>query len=333
MLNQIISKHKVFIDNIGKVLCPKNISWGIYLLFAIGYWRYQHCLIVDSYSAYGISELTLICFLLIMSLLPVSISRRLKVKESVYPLAFLPSLLAMALVANETISIVSAIISVFLVGVAIIVIAKKPALKCDTVATTLVTWIIMLLTHFLIANTDEVTHYKHLVTKHIAAGEYEEALEVGKKSQSVDSTLFNLRSYAMMQQNTLSSKLFNYPMPKMPRLNINMATNEKQMQEIILCNLLLDKNLNTFIEVLKRYYPKQLTPPASIGKLPVHFQEGVYVYNSLSTSPIVSNTESNVAINYSDFTAERRKQDDSLTVKKQCKRLYDDTFFYYYFYM
>lgn len=327
MLPSFINKY-----DFSKIFCPRNISWGIYLLFAIGYWCYQHCLIANTYSGLGVSELTLVCFLLIMSLLPFSICQRLKVTGHFYPLAFVPSVLIMAIVANEAISILSVVISIALICGAIGIIVKKPIVKYNIVSSTLLTWIIILLLHSFIANTDEVTHYKHRVSKYIANGEYEEALEVGKKSQAVDSTLFNLRSYAMMQENTLSSKLFNYPLPEQPRLNINMATNEKQMQEIILCNLLLDKNLDTFIAVLKRYYPKILTPSASIGKLPIHFQEGVYVYNSLSANPINTNAETNVGINYSDFTAERRKQEDSLTVKKQCKRLYDDTFFYYYFY-
>lgn len=317
---------------INKVFKPEIISWAIYLIFIIGFWCYQHYLITDTFAAYGVSELTIVCLLAIMLLLPFSISRRLKIALPLYSLSFMPSLLILALLANESIGIASITLAIILLALTAVALWRHFTPRYPAIMSNLLVWIVMLMGHFIIADTDEVRHYHHTINHYIAQADYDAALEVGKKSKSVDSTLFNQRSFAMMKQNKLSTSLFNYPLPAKPRLNLNMATTDEQLQELILCNLLLDKNLQSFVEVLKRYHAPQLSSPEATDKLPLHYREALCVYNSQSTTPITNNTESNVAVNYSDFTAERFKQTDSLINKRQCKRLYDNTYFYYYFY-
>ena len=62
-----------------------------------------------------------------------------------------------------------------------------------------------------IGNTNAVYHYRMQTETLLADGEYQKALEVGKRSLESDANLLMLRMYALARENALGEKLFEYP--------------------------------------------------------------------------------------------------------------------------
>ena len=64
-----------------------------------------------------------------------------------------------------------------------------------------------------IGNHDAMFHYEVDAEHNILAGQYDKALEVGKKSQYASRTLTALRAYAMSRTGSMGELLFEYPQP------------------------------------------------------------------------------------------------------------------------
>jgi hypothetical protein len=62
-----------------------------------------------------------------------------------------------------------------------------------------------------VGNTNAVYHYRMQTETLLADGEYQKALEVGKRSLESDANLLMLRMYALARENALGEKLFEYP--------------------------------------------------------------------------------------------------------------------------
>ena len=60
-------------------------------------------------------------------------------------------------------------------------------------------------------NTNAVFHYRIKAEQLLANGQYQKALEVGKKSIESDADLLMLRMYALARENAMGERLFEYP--------------------------------------------------------------------------------------------------------------------------
>lgn len=324
------------------------MCWAVYLLCLISYWQYQHQLIIDTFAPYGAQRLTLICLLIVMALLPYSLSHKLHIDIHLYALCFTPPIILLTLIANEKISVAGIIAAILMGCVFLLLINKKgrlsltgyitgeknirfahvkSALRFRAVNSNL--WILILLMVYSItfSNTDELTHYHHAIRHYLDTQQWDKALEVGKQSTSTDSTLFGERAEALIMTNQLGEKLFSYPIPTSgAKISIIKPFTAKQMEDVLLCNLLLRRELGAFASALPKCYDLHSR------SLPKHYKEALVVYLSQSVSTSLVYTDVITEANYADFLTEKKKYNNSIEAYNMCQSLYGDTYFWYYFF-
>ena len=303
------------------------LCWGFLFMGIIGYWSFQHLLILNSYSYLGVSNLTIVCLLIIATLLPYSLARRCRLANEWYALAFCPSMLGLSVIANQHIGAATIITAALALTVCIVLAVKQPALRCHPVNSNLTILIVVSIISLCITDTDELTHNRNKLQHLVAAGKYEDALRVGTSSTATDSSVFNLRATALNHIHQLGSRLFNYPVPQS---NSNIAISSAprlsaaDTRDITLCNLLLSKDLSTFSKVLPQLYN------ISSDTLPLHYKEALVIYMSRSTNPSLSYANTLIETNYADFMAEKKKYPTASESKSKCYNLYGGTYFWYY---
>ena len=121
-------------------------------------------------------------------------------------------------------------------------------------------------------DTTDVQRYASRMEKLIARGDYQQALEVGKRSDKTNQHLMQLRIKALGHEHQLGDKLFLYP------LTGKGGQFVKQGGDYELCAYLIDKNLDSFVEVLPKYYKID-------DKLPRYYREALVQYNHLRSNP------------------------------------------------
>ena len=94
----------------------------------------------------------------------------------------------------------------------------------------------------------DVNRYANRMEQLMAKGDYQQALEVGEKSDKTSQRLTQLRIKALEHEHQLGDRLFCYP------LTGKSGTMAKQGGDYELCAYLIDKNLDRFVEVLPKYY-------------------------------------------------------------------------------
>ena len=216
----------------------------------------------------------------------------------------------------------------------------------------------------LAGNSNEVLHYRLRMETLLSDGNYSEALEVGNRSLATDESLTMLRIYALSRSKKLGERLFEYPLTGgseallpngkdvkcmiIPNSDItkflsvrkkgSMKSMEyltylehnglamKSVTDYILCGYLLDRNLDGFVNVIRRKY--NLSSPS----LPKHYREALTLYTHLRANPVVVFHSEIMDADYADF----QKLEQSYTVKEQkysyLKDSYGDTYWFYYFY-
>lgn len=314
-----------------QVLC-----WVVYLVGIVGYWRFQHQMVVDTFSAYGVSNLTVGCLMVVLALLPYSLSHKLRFQIHWYALCFLPSVVILTLIANEGIGLRNIVPAVAMSAVFVWAAIKRNSLlqrlgtsivRCKAINSNLWIIIVLMVYSLVFSNTNEVLHYRHTIRHYIAHEQWDKALAVGKRSLHTDSALFCLRAEALVKKGELGERLFCYPIPTGgSKIVIPSVLSAKEKGDVVLCNLLLQKDLRGFVNTLPLWY--DIHSP----QLPKHYKEAIVVFLSQSVSTALNYSDTMTEANYADFLAEKKKYNNPTKANNMCHYLYGDTYFWYYFF-
>ena len=220
----------------------------------------------------------------------------------------------------------------------------------------------MLLTGMLSTGND-VFHYRIRMEQYLLDGKNKQALTVGKRSLATDSSLTMLRVYALSLQHALPEHLFEYPLtgtsaillpdkshvhtvllPEAdiychlggtPSESMPPITYLKQLEvqgratpavkDYILCGYLLDKDLETFVRTIGRYYDLK-------GELPKHYKEALTLYTHLRANPFIVYHNAVMDTDYQDLQSIERQYPDKRIRGNKIRDTYNNTYWYYYLY-
>ncbi|HIW45108.1 MAG TPA: hypothetical protein H9986_08815 [Candidatus Prevotella stercoripullorum] len=216
----------------------------------------------------------------------------------------------------------------------------------------------------LCGNNDSVLHYRLRVERLLGSGAYSKALMVGEKSDETDASLTMLRIYALSRSGQLGERLFEFPLTggsyallpdgkgvrcllypedRMVRaLSIRKkgdmtpmeyllyiernGLGRKPVTDYILCGYLLDRNIDAFVNAIRRKY--SLTSPS----LPKHYKEALTLYTHLRSNPVLVYHNEVIDADYADFQNLEHKYTDARERESYVRDMYGDTYWFYYFY-
>lgn len=214
-----------------------------------------------------------------------------------------------------------------------------------------------------IGNTNDAYHYRLKVQELVLDNNDTAALEVGKKSLAHDRELTALRTLALSRIGNLGNALFHYPQEygsegllpntqdtmlhtqayrdviykylggypgrnisstkQFLKLLINAKTVKKPAYDYLLCAYLLDKDLETFVKLLPRYYP-------SNEGLPKHYKEAMimYLHHEGKTDHVLYDKQTADA--YLKYLEIKSSFKNPVEQNNQCRREFGQTYWWYY---
>ena len=184
----------------------------------------------------------------------------------------------------------------------------------------------------LLSNSNDITHYRLRMERLLMHGEYAKALEVGKASDKTDASLTMLRVFALAHEGRLGDELFKYPVRgtsasivpelsdgKMLMLSPDSVyrmlgaiprhgqTTKNYLKAIVksgqatkaaieyqLCGMLIDKDLDGFVNLLMKTHKVDDT-------LPLHYREALILYTHRRSSPKVVYRNTVMDTDYDDM--------------------------------
>ena len=184
----------------------------------------------------------------------------------------------------------------------------------------------------LLSNSNDITHYRLRMERLLMHGEYAKALEVGKASDKTDASLTMLRVFALAHEGRLGDELFKYPVRgtsasivpelsdgKMLMLSPDSVyrmlgaiprhgqTTKNYLKAIVksgqatkaaieyqLCGMLIDKDLDGFVNLLMKTHKIDDT-------LPLHYREALILYTHRRSSPKVVYRNTVMDADYDDM--------------------------------
>lgn len=184
----------------------------------------------------------------------------------------------------------------------------------------------------LMSMSNDITHYRLRMERLLMHGEYAKALEVGKKSDKSDANLTMLRVFALAHEGRLGDELFKYPVRgtsasivpelsdgKMLMLSPDSVyrmlgaiprhgqTTKNYLKAIVksgqatkaaieyqLCGMLIDKDLDGFVNLLMKTHKIDDT-------LPLHYREALILYTHRRSSPKVVYRNTVMDTDYDDM--------------------------------
>lgn len=214
------------------------------------------------------------------------------------------------------------------------------------------------------SNSNQTFHYRLRVEKLLSSGSYSAALQVGKDAYDTDKSLTMLRIYALSKSKLLGEELFEYPLEGgsdalLPdgkdvrclfypeeRIVKSLSIRKKGVMkpmgylayiernglamrpvtDYILCGYLLDKNLDGFVNEVRRRY--NLSSPS----LPKHYREALTLYTHLRSNPILVFHNEVMDADYADFQKLVRKYSNAEERESHVRDSYGGTYWFYYFY-
>ena len=154
----------------------------------------------------------------------------------------------------------------------------------------------------------------------MAKGEYQEALKVGDESDKTNRKLLQLRMLALNHEHLLGERLFKYP------ITGNGDEFIKKGGDYELCGLLINKDLDRFVEVLPRYY--------KIDKqLPRYYKEALIQYNHLRSNRQVNYEDEVLETDYQDMQRIEQQYSDPKAQQMAVFNHYEGTYWYFYAYL
>ena len=184
----------------------------------------------------------------------------------------------------------------------------------------------------LMSISNDITHYRLRMERLLMHGEYAKALEVGKQSDKSDANLTMLRVFALAHEGRLGDELFKYPVRgtsasivpelsdgKMLMLSPDSVyrmlgaiprhgqTTKNYLKAIVksgqatkaaieyqLCGMLIDKDLDGFVNLLMKTHKIDDT-------LPLHYREALILYTHRRSSPKVVYRNTVMDTDYDDM--------------------------------
>ena len=216
-----------------------------------------------------------------------------------------------------------------------------------------------------IGNTNAVYHYRTQTETLLADGEYEKALEVGRRSHESDANLLMLRMYALARQNALGERLFEYPItatveqilptsgrtrmyfcpedslwrflggrpaePMSPMHFLDLLERRdsivpRQVADYKLCGLLIDRQIDRFAREVGKYYPLD-------DRLPKHYREALVLYTHSRSNPVVTYHHAVADEDWRNLQELERRFPDATERKGRVEDQYNGTYWYYYKYL
>lgn len=221
------------------------------------------------------------------------------------------------------------------------------------------------------SGSNDTMSYEVKTSRLLLSGDYAQAAEVGKRSLATSDRLTALRAYALSHEGKgLGATLFAYPLPSSgsaalllrakDSLNVLFApdslyaylqsprpTNgmkaadyfrraaeqhpQSAARDYWLCALLLDRDLERFVEELPHYY--DVSDSATLSTtLPRYYVEAIVLHNRLATQDKFAFDAPNVTANYLDFKEKEKRIADVQSRRNLLWREYGDTYWWYYSY-
>lgn len=210
---------------------------------------------------------------------------------------------------------------------------------------------------------DDNFHYRARIEAELMKGRVEEAARVGKRSMVSSPSLTMLRAYTLSLQGRLGDELFRYPVSNgsdallptnahascllLPADSIYHHLGGKPAHEMTvltylkllrrtghaskaaadyeLCAHLLNRNLQSFVRLLPRYY-------AINDSLPRHYREALVLYVHQTSSPLIVYHENAIDTDYDDLQKLERTYPDATARSLAVYKQYFGTYWWYYFY-
>lgn len=324
MRKELLSHNILHIKHVSKT---KICVWLFFALHLFSIWAFQHYMIEAVWAKYNVTPATVICLFILLFLLPFSLSGKLKIKPQWYSMIFYPSIFIAALLSQEHLTLLCVTASIVVSGIFVLLVYKLPLPSNRYAITNVTIYLIILVYYSVFADTRELTHYKYSIVHYMNIGQYDKALEIGDNSLHIDNEVFNLRTKAMLMTNTIGDAIFKYPIPKNPdMIQATEDMNTHQKQDVVLCNLLLQKKLNLFVKKLQSWRDIQS------AELPQYYKEALVIYLSKTIDTDIIYNDPATQTDYSDFIAEMKKHSDRQIRSNVCRDLYPDTYFWYYFF-
>ena len=215
----------------------------------------------------------------------------------------------------------------------------------------------------LLSNSNDITHYRLRMERLLMHGEYAKALEVGKASDKTDASLTMLRVFALAHEGRLGDELFKYPVRgtsasivpelsdgKMLMLSPDSVyrmlgaiprhgqTTKNYLKAIVksgqatkaaieyqLCGMLIDKDLDGFVNLLMKTHKIDDT-------LPLHYREALILYTHRRSSPKVVYRNTLMDTDYNDM--QRLERDTQSPTERRLKvyKQFSGTYWEYFDY-
>lgn len=223
--------------------------------------------------------------------------------------------------------------------------------------------IIMMLCVTLVGNTNSVFHYSAHVEVALMNGDVDEALMVGDKALETNERLTLLRAFALSKKGKLADRLFNYPVKGTSETLLPMQVKPQLLPEdsiwkylgahssktvssefyyermerdtlgtsamidYRLCGYLINRDLNSFVRVLPKYYEVSDTLP-----LPRHYKEALVLYQHLTAHPAIVYHDPVLAEDWNNLQQLKVKYSKEPERKYRIFDNYQKSYWYYYFY-
>ena len=220
-----------------------------------------------------------------------------------------------------------------------------------------------------ISNSNAVFHYRMRAESRLMSGDFEGALQMGDKSLESDADLQMIRMYALSRTGELGERLFAYPVsahseamlpvegkskfvmyptdslykflgarPKgemttdryLELMQRRDSLDDRHIADYQLCGLLLDKRIDDFVCMLRRYYTEGDT--LVIDRLPKHYREAMTLYTHLRSKPVVVYHNNVMDEDWKNLQELEAKYSDPTERMGKVEEQYRGTYWYYYEY-
>ena len=196
----------------------------------------------------------------------------------------------------------------------------------------------------LLSNTDEMFHRQIRMERMIMEHDVEGAIEVGQQTQETSPSLALVRGYALTLRRQMGDRFFEVPVPKgssclipdrkgvrtllLPREHVEWVA--QKGVDFQLTKLLLDRKLDAFAHLLRKYY--DFSKP-----LPKHYREALMIYGYIFPHPFLTFKNEKLAREFTEFR-KMAKVDNSRSSatlgaeeRQKLHQQYGKTYWYYYF--
>lgn len=219
------------------------------------------------------------------------------------------------------------------------------------------------------SNSNAVFHFRMRAEARLLSGDYADALKMGAKSLESDVDLQMVRMYALSRTGELGERLFAYPVsghsevmlpvegkskfvmypadslykflgarPKGEMTTVRYlelmqrrdSTVDQRIADYQLCGLLLDKRIDDFVCLLRRYYSEGDT--LDIDRLPKHYREAMTLYTHLRSKPVLVYHNSVMDEDWKNLQELETEYPDLTERKGKVEEHYRGTYWYYYEY-